>query len=299
MGAWSTSITGNDTALDLKSEYQAAFYYYDVETALRKIDEYVRNFPLNESDEEEWCGYYYSLADFMWRRGILTEEVKKTALEMIDSGFGLEIWEESGASVLNKRKKELDRFKEKLLSEQPPRKKIRIDLHTTPVFEKGDIIALQLKTADKHYLPEDSLFSEELFRACDGKWIVLRKLWDDVSYTSRIVPEVKNIWPMFQLYGKIFDECPCAEQLNGLPFAKCKYGKHGIFGTEGSMFYFKKRNAVVIGKNTDQLDEICDRKYYNLNDDFYFGINKSFYNADTEIINSIVRDGSSAAKGKT
>ena len=140
MGAWSTSITGNDTAQDLKSEYQAAFYYYDVETALQKIDEYVRTEMFSESDEEEWCDYYYSLADFMWRKGILTEKIKNTALEMIDSGFGLEIWAESGKTILNKRKKELEKFREKLLSEQPPRKKIRIDLYMTPIFEKGDII---------------------------------------------------------------------------------------------------------------------------------------------------------------
>ena len=139
MGAWSTSITGNDTAQDLKSEYQAAFYYYDVETALQKIDEYVRTEMFSESDEEEWCDYYYSLADFMWRKGILTEKIKNTALEMIDSGFGLEIWAESGKTILNKRKKELEKFREKLLSEQPPRKKIRIDLYMTPIFEKGDI----------------------------------------------------------------------------------------------------------------------------------------------------------------
>ena len=288
MGAWSTSITGNDTAQDLKSEYQAAFYYYDVETALQKIDEYVRTEMFSESDEEEWCDYYYSLADFMWRKGILTEKIKNTALEMIDSGFGLEIWAESGKTILNKRKKELEKFREKLLSEQPPRKKIRIDLYMTPIFEKGDIIALQLKTADKYYLPKDSHFSEEFFKECDGKWIVLRKLWDEVSYTSSIVPNVKDIWPRFQLYGKIFDECPRSEHLNGLPFAKCKYGKHGVFGTEGSMFYFKKRNAVIIGKNLDQIDEACDRKNDNVNDNFYFGINTSFSNADTDIINSIV-----------
>lgn len=290
MGAWSTSITGNDTAQDLKSEYQAAFYYYDVETALQKIDEYVRTEMFSESDEEEWCDYYYSLADFMWRKGILTEKIKNTALEMIDSGFGLEIWAESGKTILNKRKKELEKFREKLLSEQPPRKKIRIDLYMTPIFEKGDIIALQLKTADKYYLPKDSHFSEEFFKECDGKWIVLRKLWDEVSYTSSIVPNVKDIWPRFQLYGKIFDECPRLEQLNGLQFAKCKYGKHGIFGTEGSMFYFKRRNAVIIGNNSEQIDEACDRKNYDINDNVYFGINTSFRNADTTIINAITKD---------
>ena len=65
MGAWNVSITGNDTAQDLLSEYQAAFFYFDVETALSKIDAYARDEGLNESDEEEWCNYYYSLAMFM------------------------------------------------------------------------------------------------------------------------------------------------------------------------------------------------------------------------------------------
>ena len=54
------------------------------------------------------------------------------------------------------------------------------------------------------------------------------------------------------------------------------------------MFYFKRRNAEIIGKNLDQLEEACNRKYYNINDNFYFGINTSFSNADTDIINSIV-----------
>ena len=42
MGSWGAGISGNDTAMDLRSEYQAAFYYFDVETALEKIDAYVR-----------------------------------------------------------------------------------------------------------------------------------------------------------------------------------------------------------------------------------------------------------------
>lgn len=104
MGTWNASINGNDTAQDLKSEYQAAFFYNDVETALAKIDAYVRN-DFDEEDEEEWCNYYYSLADFMWKHGILTDGVRNRAVEMIDSEFGLDIWAIEGNSVLNKRKK--------------------------------------------------------------------------------------------------------------------------------------------------------------------------------------------------
>ena len=40
MGTWNTSITGNDTAKDLYIEYTAAFYKFDVEEALKRIDSY-------------------------------------------------------------------------------------------------------------------------------------------------------------------------------------------------------------------------------------------------------------------
>lgn len=55
MGTWSTSITGNDTAQDLLFEYKAAFFYYDVDTAVKKIDEFVRTI-FNETDEAELGG---------------------------------------------------------------------------------------------------------------------------------------------------------------------------------------------------------------------------------------------------
>ena len=60
MGVWSASITGNDLANDLLSEYTAAFSYYDVQTALEKIESYVRNEEgCRESDPGEWCSFFY------------------------------------------------------------------------------------------------------------------------------------------------------------------------------------------------------------------------------------------------
>ena len=96
MGAWSESITGNDTAEDLLYEYPAAFLKYEPEEAVSKIDQYVRENEFDESEPEEWCNYVYSLADYMWKKGILTDKVKESAIQMIDSGFGLDIWAESG-----------------------------------------------------------------------------------------------------------------------------------------------------------------------------------------------------------
>ena len=42
MGAWGVGISSNDTAGDLREEYEVAFYYNDVETALKKIEAMVR-----------------------------------------------------------------------------------------------------------------------------------------------------------------------------------------------------------------------------------------------------------------
>ena len=111
MGSWSAGVWGNDTAEDLKSEYQCAFYRYDPEESVRRLDEYVRTSVGDESDTIEWCNYIYSLADFMWKKGILTEAVKTAAVSMIDSGYGLDAWEESGETALAKRRKALEELR--------------------------------------------------------------------------------------------------------------------------------------------------------------------------------------------
>ncbi len=274
--------------MDLRSAYQEAFSYFDIDTALQKIDAYARSEGFKESDPEGWCDYYYSLADFMWKKGILTDTVKNTTLEMIDSEFGLSAWAESGKSMLNKRKKALADFREKLLSDQPPKKKIKIDLFMTPVFETGDVIALQLQTEKKHYVQEKSNFSEEFFRACHGKWVALRKVCDEISYQSKIVPEVKDIWPYFQLYGKLFDECPVMADLGKIPFAKAENNPAGVFGTEGNMRYFQRRNARVIGRNTEKLEKAS--RVNALNDSIYLGTDSPLFgNGDTNILNAILR----------
>ena len=293
MGSWGTGISGNDTAMDLRSEYQAAFYYFDVETALQKIDTYVRNEGFDESDEGEWCDYYYSLADFMWKKGILTEHVKQRTLEMIVSGFGLEIWEETGKVALKERKKVLEKFREKLCSEQPPKKKIKINIYMKPILQIGDVVAFQLQTLDKTYLSRNtcgwlqSRFTEEFFRSCHGKWVVMRKAYDHISYRSSIVPEVCDIWPHFQLYATIFDECPTMEIIKDIPWANTKSNSgSGVFYTEGSLSYLKKRNYKVIGSS---LENIAIEENMEMNTDcFFFGSPGDTYNADTIILNAIV-----------
>lgn len=283
MGTWNASINGNDTAQDLKEEYQAAFFYNDVETALAKIDAYVRSM-FDESDEEEWSCYYYSLAEFMWKHGILTEDVRARTIGMIDSGFGLEIWELEGTSTLNKRKKVLAEFREKLLSPQPPRKKIRFKLHMKPIFQTGDLIAIQLKTLDKHY-PAHSKLGEDVFRGYDGKYIVLRKAGDAINQYSSIEPQLKDYWAKFQLYNAIFDEYPTVEQLENISFVPTR--DNSTFTSESSLFHLKKRNYRIIGNNQDNLPEF--HKTHGLSFVFW-GISNQWGNPEHDILTAILNN---------
>ena len=289
MGAWTASINGNDTAQDLKKEYQAAFYYNDVETAVQKLDAYVQE----EFAEDEWADYVYSLADFMWKHGILTENIRNRAIGLIDTGYGLDIWAEEGEKTLNKRKQILAQFREILLSPQPPKKKITIRLYLKPVFEPGDLVAFQLQTSGKVYLP-NSNFTEDYFRTCHGKYIVARKVTDEVSYTSRVEPNVRDIWPIFELYRKVFDRCPTAADLEDVPIANVAIHPsskwrgindqycRGTFLCEGGMFYFRKRKYVHIGNNLSNLPD----RYNDVH--IFLGFDCPRGNADSKLLEAII-----------
>lgn len=280
MGSWSTSITGNDTAQDLKNEYLAAFSRNDTDTALQKIDSMVRQ-DFDESDEEEWCNYIYSLADFMWKHGILTDAIRDSAVTMIDTGFGLEIWEESGSAILKQREKALAQFREKLLSPQPPAKKIRLKLHLKPIFETGDLIAVRLKTRDRCYVSHSRL-SEEEFRGYHGKYVVLRKAGDHNDRFCSVEPEIRNYWAVFQLYKKIFDTCPTVEELEGIPF--CTTRDNDTFTSESSLFPFRKREYRIIGRDSNELPRFSRNGLSFV----FWSIDKPWINPENTILEAIL-----------
>ena len=268
MGAWSTSINGNDTAEDLKQEYTVAFWKFEVPEALRLLDEHVRqNF--DESDPEEWVNYYYSLADFMWKKGILTDEVRDKALAMIDSGFGLDLWEEAGEKTLQSRKKVLAEFREKLLSPQPPKKKIKPDIHAERIFNDGDIVAIELQTAGKPYTKSTvRAMTEDAFHACD----------------SALVPEVGDHWATFRLFDGVYDEPPEAVNVRTLKPAEfiCNSKFSPYFYCESSMYYFKRRQARVLGNDVSSLKDLDPD--FNSTACVFFGINRPWGNPDSNLL---------------
>lgn len=283
MGTWNVSITGNDTAQDLRSEYTAAFFYYDVPEAVKKIDEYVRREMFDESDQEEWCNYMYSLADFMWKKGILTDDVRDKVIGMIDSGFGLELWEEAGIKTLAARKKSLTDFRTRLLSAMPEKKKIRPNVYTHKVFEDGDLIAIQLQTSGKPYTSnKDKEISDEEFHSMDGKYILMQLIKCYSSWHSSIVPEVNDYWATFRLFDGIYDEIPLDINMNDLKDAKLSRKPFSpLFCCESSMMYFRKRNYKWLGCYKDVTGPYLDK---GGGTGISLSINKPWLNPDSQFL---------------
>lgn len=284
MGAWSTSITGNDTAQDLRSEYTAAFYKYDVPEALARIDAYVRTNMFDESDPEEWCNYMYSLADFMWKKGILTESVRQQVIAMIEGDFGLELWAEAGQKTLDSRKKKLAEFQEKLLSPQPPKKKIKPNVYTERIFRDGDIVAVQLQTKGKPYTEGDMRpMTKEEFFAVDGKYVLMQLVRCRTDWSSSIVPEVKDHWAEFRLFDGIFDAVPENIDFSRLKEANLWHRKFTpFFSCESSMFYFKRRKYKVLCNRKDLIEKYKDMPQPDKA--IFWGINKLWINPDSELV---------------
>ncbi len=290
MGTWNVSITGNDTARDLHTEYTVAFWRYDVEEALKKLDKYVRDSMFDESDPEEWCNYVYSLADFMWKKGILTDSVREKAIQMIDSSFGLEIWEEAGEKTLNARKRALQTFKEKLLSQQPPKKKIKPDIHNKLIFADGDIIAVQLQTAGKPYTEshKKELTLEE-FHALDGKYVLMQLINCPGKPVSSLVPEVQDYWANFRLLDGFYDSIPEDLDFDTLQDAMIQGSRiTPVFTCDSSMFHFKKRNYKVLGNRKD-LSAPYEEMTRKMNHTafIFWNINKPWANPDSDIASAM------------
>ena len=156
--------------------------------------------------------------------------------------------------TLDSRKKKLAEFKEKLLSPQPPKKKIKPNVHTERIFDDGDIIAVQLQTVGKTYTEQESKsISEEDFHNFDGKYVLMQLVNCYASWTSCIVPEVKDYWACFRLFDGIYDTVPNDVDLLSLKDALIHQGQKisSIFTCESNMFYFKRRNYKVMCNRKD------------------------------------------------
>lgn len=116
MGTWGYGIFDDDTASDIRGDFEE---YIEEGLSIGEATENILQEyeDIIEEDEDDSTTVYLALASLQMEHGELQTDIKKIALEIIESGKGLEIWEESGEEELEERKNVLNELKRKLLKE--------------------------------------------------------------------------------------------------------------------------------------------------------------------------------------
>lgn len=187
MGVWGTGINSNDTACDVVDTCKEIYPILPPEEANQKVLEEYRSILSYDEDDDEVADFWYALVNWQWSHGVLPEENKRIALELLDKRRGMSLWEEaSNKSDIRKRSEVLEALRSKLISPQPPVKIPKAKINR-PKHKIGDIIIFQ--TGDWERDVEVS------------PWF-LNKLYEYDELRDKIYHRERKLKPIFDAHNK-------------------------------------------------------------------------------------------------
>lgn len=176
MGMWGFELYQNDTALDVKDEFEELFNAG--KTAQEITDKLTEDYKSIMGDIDEEPLFWFALADTQWNLGVLLSVVKEKALYWISKDCGIFKDQTTDISAKVQRKKTLDDLQAKLLSPQPPVKKAVKKRVYKCQWKLGDVFAYRL---------ESDLAKE---RGLYGRYFLIQKVDEGIWYPGHIVPIV-------------------------------------------------------------------------------------------------------------
>ena len=220
MGSWGVKLYQSDVADMVRDDYKNKLRAgkSDEETLEEMLIEYQHE----RADDEDKFDYWPALADTMWKYGRLTPEVRDICLKIISATKEDIRWETPKDQ--EKREKEMQKLKEKLLSDMPARKKVSVHKPYVCEWKEREVYAMKIENdgGDGKY---------------NGYYIVFYVIGMDrgeyvVSGVYDMVPKV-----YLMLSEKKIEK---AEDIKKLDLCCCVFNKEK---NEGSFLYNKKRGC--------------------------------------------------------
>lgn len=270
MGTWGANLYQDDIALDVREEYinflKVGMNNEEATKLLIKIYKDILGY-------EEYGTFWFALADTQWKYGRLLVQVKKHALELIDSEFKLELWKENEKGY-KKRKEVLIELKNRLNTEQPKEKKISKLVLKKANWETGDIILYQILN--------EKLKMHKWYK----KYILLNVVGKNRTNIGNLPEEIYyNEQSIISLYNWIGSEVPKEEIIKKLNFLTLQDYNDALFGNRkeiSGIIHFtkgelKKLNIKVIDKEKNNKEKDKQRystkTWYNIHNFDYAIIN--------------------------
>ncbi len=174
MGSWGTALYSNDTSSDVRDMCNEVYPLVGIEKGTQLILEEYADIVNSDIIDNDYADFWFALADWQWKHGILTEEIKSKAISLLEAHTGIDEWE--GADV-KKRLTVMDKLLDQLKMPQPeikiPKAKI-----AKPKHKPGDIIIV--RTGLKENDPENWIWNIE---DCAYSFIYSQEIADKICET--------------------------------------------------------------------------------------------------------------------
>lgn len=176
MGTWGTKLYQDDLAVDIRDYYKD--HLHRGESGNTITQDLLTLYEIEITDSEDSSVFWFALADTQWNLGRLEESVKEKALSYISDGSDLIRWENQGQRIVQARKKVIEELRQKLLSPQPPEKKISQYKIYHCEWKIGDVFAYKLES--------------DLAKECGlyGQYFLIQKIDEGIWHPGHTVPIV-------------------------------------------------------------------------------------------------------------
>ena len=174
MGSWGTALYANDTANDVRDMCNEVYPLVRVEEGTKLILKVFSDIVDSDVIDNDYGDFWFALADWQWKHGILTDEIKNKAISLLEAHTGIDEWE--GADI-KKRLTVMEKLLDQLKAPQPeikiPKAKI-----AKPKHKPGDIIIV--RTGLNESDPENWIWNIE---NCTYSFIYAPELADKICET--------------------------------------------------------------------------------------------------------------------
>lgn len=233
MGAWGTALYSNDTASDVRDMCDEVYPLVGIEEGTRLILEAYANIVASNVFDNDYADFWFALADWQWKHGILTDEIKSKAIALLEAHTGIDEWE--GADI-QKRLAVMGKLLDRLKTPQPPIKIPKAKI-AKPKHKPGDIIIVLTGLQEND--PENLIwnieectyhfiYSQEIAdKICDtikppydahNKYIAILCVGTEKMLHSQYVDDIYDEYSVYAFYDYIGNQKPTLDILRTCGF---------------------------------------------------------------------------------
>ena len=302
MGSWGTSLYSNDTSSDVRDMCNEIYPFVSVEEGTRLILKEYADIVNSDALDDDCADFWFALADWQWKHGILSDELRDKTIALLEAHTGIDEWEESGSSSdVKKRLEVMDKLLCQLKLPQPP-VKIPKSKAAKAKHKPGNIIVF--RTCSKEYEYAETVWNIKECGFTDAyiadiadklpkklsqpyeayeKYMAILCVGIAEEQYSQYLPDVKETHSIYAYYDYMSDKEPTLDDLKQCGFLplNIRYSSDGDSLGKNAWTYTFTMFAQGFSKKPGGSEQIIAKIYsFEENERFHLLLSQKQYDSE-------------------